>query len=73
MNAPENVSVRSTDLTSGSGKGNLTVKGPVTNLSYIGNFKVTKGKTFDGKDYEINQGTISLNGPIDGKSTTTLM
>lgn len=72
VSAPDSVSVRGKDLTS-EWKGNLTIKGPATNLVFLGNFKVIGGKyLFNGKDFDINQGSISLNGILDNKSTTTL-
>lgn len=72
VSAPDSITVRGKDLTS-EWKGNLTVKGPAANLVFLGNFKVIGGKyLFNGKDFDINQGTISLNGPLDNKSTTTL-
>lgn len=72
VTAPENVIVRGKDLTS-EWKGNLGIKGPATNLLFLGNFKVISGQyLFNGKDFAINQGTFSLNGALDNKSTTTL-
>lgn len=72
VTAPENVIVRGKDLTS-EWKGNLGIKGPATNLLFLGNFKVINGQyLFNGKDFAINQGTISLNGALENKSATTL-
>lgn len=72
VSAPDSVAVRGKDLSS-EWKGNLTLKGPATSLLFIGDFKVVKGQyLFNGKDYDINQGTISLNGTLDNKSSTTL-
>lgn len=72
VTAPENVIVRGKDLAS-EWKGNLGIKGPAANLLFLGNFKVISGQyLFNGKDFDISQGTISLNGILDNKATTTL-
>lgn len=72
VSAPEKVTVRGKELTS-EWKGNLAINGLTSNLIFSGNFKVVKGQyLFNGKDFDINQGTITLNGPLENKSTTTL-
>lgn len=72
VTAPENVTVSSRDLSS-EWKGNLAITGAATNPLFSGNFKITAGQYFfNGKNFDINQGFISLNGSLDNKSSTTL-
>nr|MBA3817186.1 translocation/assembly module TamB [Parachlamydiaceae bacterium] len=69
---PDNVAVRGRDLTS-EWKGNLALSGPATNPILSGSFKIIRGQyLFNGKNFDINQGSISLDGSLDNKSMTTL-
>lgn len=69
VTAPKNISITGEDLTS-EWKGHLMIQGSTPSPTLSGEFKIIHGQyLFNGKDFEINQGTITLEGDAAKKST----
>ena len=69
LNIPENLNISSKELTS-QWKGDLSIQGTVQNLLYFGTIRVIKGEyLFNGKPFEINQGSVTAAGELDKKTS----
>lgn len=68
INAPETISVTGQELES-IWKGKLTVSGSTAAPLLFGDFKVVEGYyMFNGKNFSLDQGTVSIAGDIDKKT-----
>jgi len=66
---PATLKIEGADLSS-SWKGDLTIEGTPQNLSVFGQLKVDQGSfQFNGKPFEIKQGTVTFEGDPDKKTT----
>lgn len=70
LKVPNNGSITGRDLTS-QWAGEFKVKGTTDHPLFYGEYKIVKGKyLFNGKDFEISEGTIKLAGDLEKKTTT---
>jgi len=69
LRVPSNLSITGKDLSS-EWKGEVSIKGTTQTPLFIGEVSVARGQyLFNGKPFAINQGTITLAGEIDKKTT----